>query len=45
MLDGNSFVVRVPMDKVEYPKDVVPNKRYLTGVSGNFPLLTVPGSF
>lgn len=36
MLDGNSFVVRVPMDKVEYPKDVVPNKRYLTGVSGNF---------
>lgn len=36
ILDGDGLVVRVPMDSVKYPHDVEPNKRYLTGVSGNF---------
>lgn len=36
ILDGDSLVVRIPMEEVEYPVQVEPNDRYLTGVSGNF---------
>lgn len=36
IVEGDSLIVRIPMEKVEYPVQVEPNDRYLTGVSGNF---------
>lgn len=36
IVDGDSLIVRIPMEEVYYPVQVVPNDRYLTGVSGNF---------
>ncbi len=36
VVDGDSLMVRIPMDSVVYPVQVEPNDRYLTGVSGNF---------
>ena len=36
IVEGDSLIVRIPMEKVYYPVQVEPNDRYLTGVSGNF---------
>ena len=36
VVEGDSLVVRIPMDRIYYPVQVEPNDRYLTGVSGNF---------
>lgn len=36
VLEGNSLVVKVPMNEVYYPVQVVPNARYITGVSSYF---------
>lgn len=36
VLDEDSLIVRVPMDGVEYPYQVEPNDRYITGVASYF---------
>lgn len=36
ILDGNSLIVNIPIDQIYYPVQVVPNARYITGVSSSF---------